>query len=275
MPNYVGHSPWLEAAQMGRGLGQTLGAILFQVPKMRHDRQVAEQELALRERQISNQEAMIQPRLGAYAAQQRNYADQATYRTGQLARQSAKDVADLQLKQTDQKWDPIWARLKIEDANRHRELGGYPLLKLDVDQSGIPSIREEAQQEIAPPPVAQDPPGKLRSFLNTLMGKGPQAPQPIAPTNQISSELVNLANMFLGNSGNRVDSPIIPPQAPENPALSPLPSRGNFMSHSVPAVSGDKPPDNIHTFKLRHKVTGQYFWGDSEHANHPDYMVEQ
>lgn len=35
MPNYIGSSPWLDAANYGQALGQTLGQILLQMPQMR------------------------------------------------------------------------------------------------------------------------------------------------------------------------------------------------------------------------------------------------
>ena len=99
MSNYVGYSPWQDAAQYGQGLGEVLGQILLNQPRLRAQQAMEQQRFPLEQQllqaQIKNQNFQPQYRQDLLSMKQQSEADKARYegenldiRRGALANQA-------------------------------------------------------------------------------------------------------------------------------------------------------------------------------------------
>lgn len=56
MPDYIGYSPWQDAAQVGRGIGDALATMLFKIPLLRAEMKHKERDFELEERRLNQQQ---------------------------------------------------------------------------------------------------------------------------------------------------------------------------------------------------------------------------
>lgn len=145
MPQYIGYSPWQDAAQYGRSLGETLGQILLGVPQMRHQKRLQERQDQRAEASLGSQLALNEARIADIPAQRRR---QDMYNT--LQNRNAQNNATRQL-------------LDLYKYNAEAELYGNPQLQFELDEFGAPvNIREAAMGSESmpePPPVEEAGPG--------------------------------------------------------------------------------------------------------------------
>lgn len=74
---YIPYSPWAEIGQAGRGLGQSVGDIMFQIPQVRAQQQQRKEQLALQAQQLAAHAALWQKQ-GAHAEAQTEKLKQET-----------------------------------------------------------------------------------------------------------------------------------------------------------------------------------------------------
>lgn len=102
--SYVQYSPWQDAAQVGKGIGDALGAILFKLPQMRAEERRANRELDIKERHYAAMEETYGPR-----------ARQIEMQTSLLPLNMAMKQATLELQQQRQEVNELVAQARVKE----------------------------------------------------------------------------------------------------------------------------------------------------------------
>lgn len=295
MPNYVGYSPWMDAAQVGRGIGQSLSAALFQVPAMRRKQAQDDREYELQRRRVQAEEDLIPARSDYYRAQAQGIPDRIaasndanrireTLGTARqlldetranIAQQNADSQGAYRTRQ-EQHMDTVDAlypelqnkRLDLMDSNIDRNdtyNSIYPAqIGLGVARfNADPLTRVEDRLPMPNVPVPMARPRRTTPQAPKSSGKEPLVPH-ISNTHntEVNSALSDpgfnetLQKALLFLGGQKGQPPTVSTD-------SPMATGQKFSPHT--------PPNDTHQYRVRNKKTGEIGWADEQGLQDPEW----
>ncbi len=309
MPNYIGYSPWTDAAEVGKGIGDVLGAVLFKLPLLRAEERRKNRELDIQERHYGAME-------GLYAGREKLLGTQSQQAPLLLALKQAKANLDTQRYQSqiglnEAKISDMEGKredlrtyrggqlglgernAKTREANATTQRG---LLRQNQRAEGrlyggelYPNLEGEGYERIpAPEAPAEEPakPGVMKRLGDAAAGFFSRQGDTMNEWDS-SPSLVPQSSPYKFNLTGSGDQPdLVPPEALDmmETDFGPVEPPQRFRSTNMPAASGarmrqngrDVPPTPTHNIQVQDPGTGAYYWTDELGVRrNPNFKVIQ
>lgn len=311
MPNYVGYSPWQDAAEVGKGIGDALGAVLFKLPMLRAEERRKDRETELQERHYKAIEGLYGSRenlMGAQAQQaplllalKTAKANLDNQRFDEQMRMNDAKMADMEGRRADtsayqsgrlglgereattraNNAETLRGQLRLEQISNARNHEGGDTYPREL-YPNIGGQQYESLPDAAPMTNAPAKPGILKRLGDAASGF-------FSRQNAVSSEWSGTSNIPVSQPQGGLAPPPTNFNSLSSPDLQSLQLQGNdgmqslvplakqiLNSNDVQMNSRDVPPTPEHRYHVQDPTTGNYYWSNERGlSNNPHLKVLQ